>query len=70
MSNRRKVRRPDLSLTVLRLADSPEAAVAQAAAYRCPDCDSERAPVRRKGRVVRVQIRHDSTCPWLRRWGA
>ena len=39
-----------------------------AAAYRCPDCDSETGepqPDDLLG-IWRMEVRHDETCPWYR----
>jgi hypothetical protein len=33
---------------------------------RCPDCDSEVTVVKVGARHYESQVRHDSSCPWLR----
>lgn len=70
MSNRRRPRAV-VALTELRFVDSVDDALANLDALRCPDCDSRLGvPERHGDQAVRLEVRHDETCPWLRRWTA
>jgi hypothetical protein len=67
MSNRRRPR----TVHELRFVESVDAVLANPASLRCPDCDSTLGqPVRYSDQVVRLEVRHDETCPWFRRWSA
>lgn len=68
MSNRRRPSRPELSLHYeqVRLVDDVDKELANLERYRCQDCDSEIEPHRYGPQLVRLEIRHDPTCPWLR----
>lgn len=42
-------------------------ALAYAAGYQCPDCDSEIRITEVAPGFVRASVLHDQTCPWLAR---
>lgn len=46
---------------------APETIRLFAAAYACPDCNSENELTTAGGNVFRLEVRHDSTCPFFAR---
>jgi len=49
------------------VTDGRSMAETYAAGYRCPDCDSDAELTELTPAVFSLEVRHDETCPTLRR---
>lgn len=68
MSRRRKPQHHDPRRVVhreIQVHPDADSALAAALGYQCPDCTSEVALIAHAPGVTHIQVRHDSTCPWL-----
>lgn len=68
MSNRRRPR--NIHVAELRIVDDVNATVDELMAAPCPDCNADLVVDRSVPDFVRLEVQHDATCPWLRRWTA
>lgn len=62
----RRVDRDVVTVLVFATTADRKAALADPTCWRCPDCRSRLStPTRHASGLVKVDRRHDGTCPWL-----